>query len=272
MKKHHQRKPKPKAPQPPAGSSAARCEPPARRPTVELDRAQEREERKVGVVSGTPADAFDETQERKRDRWVAIYISVLAVLIAVAATGSNDAMKAAQQAGIQVNDTYGFYQAKLIRESQIKLASDALELKMLENPSLPEPALKQLQTKKTEYDKEINRLEFNRKNGRKELLARAESCDNLRNEALARHPFYDYSGAMLQIAIVLASASIITGARLLLGVSGAVGLFGILLFLNGYTLIYGSPTQNYGKQEALQKAYPLLRRWEAFNIAKCPVE
>jgi Domain of unknown function (DUF4337) len=273
MKKRQQRKPRPKVPQRPPASPAARgSECSFKSPAVELDRAHESEERKVGVVSGTPADTFDETQERKRDKWVAIYISVLAVLIAIAATGSNDAMKTAQQAGIQVNDTYAFYQAKLIRESQVKLASDALELKTLENPNLPETALKQIQDKKAGYDKEIARLEFNRKNGRKELLAKAESCDNLRNIALAQHPFYDYSGAMLQIAIVLASASIITGARLLFGVSGAVGLFGILLFLNGYTLVYGSSTQSYDKIQTLRKAYPLLHRWEALKIAKCPVE
>jgi len=273
MRKHHQRKPKPKAPKKPAINPAARtADPQVHSAAIELERGHNREERKVGVVSGTPADTFDETQERKRDRWVAIYISVLAVLIAIAATGSNDAMKAAQQAGIQVNDNYAFYQAKLIRESQIKLASDALELKTLENPNLPGPALNQIQARKAEYDKETVRLEFNRKNGRKELLARAESCDNLRNIALAQHPFYDFSGAMLQIAIVLASASIITGARLLLGVSGAVGLFGILLFLNGYTLVYGSPTQSYDKFQTLRKAYPLLHRYEALKIARCPVD
>jgi hypothetical protein len=261
MKKNSQRKPRPRVPSGPAASQGG-----AERPE------HEREERKVGIATGTPADTFDETSERKHDKWVAIYISVLAVLIAITLTGSNDAMKTAQQAGIQVNDNYAFYQAKLIRQSQLKVASDQFEIKALETPNMPEPARKLLETKKADYDKEISRLEFNRKNGRKELLARAESCENLRNIALAQHPFYDYSGAMLQIAIVLASASIITGARLLLGVSGAVGLFGIMLFLNGYALVYGAPSQSYSKLEALQKALPLLHRYEALNISRCPIE
>ncbi len=77
---------------------------------------------------------------------------------------------------------------------------------------------------------------------------------------------------MLQIAIVLASASIITGARLLLGVSGGVGLFGILLFLNGYALVYGSPSQSYDKLEALRKALPPMHGYEAIKIARCPIE
>jgi Domain of unknown function (DUF4337) len=250
MKKNSQRKPKPKMPQRPAASMKARgaagdC-PPAH------DHGHE--ERKVGIVSGTPADAFDETAERKRDKWVAIYISVLAVLIAIAATGSNDAMKTAQQAGFGVNDNYAFYQAKTIRQQQIKIASDQLELKQQEAPNLPEPAQKLLKSSKSEYDKEFTRLETNGRNGKKELLAKAESCENERSLALAQHPFYDYAMAMLQIAIVLASASIITGTRLLLGGSGIVGIFGILLFLNGYTLLFGMPDFKHKQADALKEA------------------
>ncbi|MGO8953174.1 MAG: DUF4337 domain-containing protein [Rhodomicrobium sp.] len=253
MKKHSQRKPK--VPQRSAATPAARRADTSMQRAAALPASEhEKEERKVGVVSGTPADAFDENAERKRDKWVAIYISVLAVLLAFAATGSNDAMKTAQQAGFQVNDQFAFYQAKTIRQSQIKLASDQLELKMLETPNLPEPVLKHLQTSKADYDKEIARLETNARNGKKELLAKAENCENDRNLALAQHPFYDYSMAMLQIAIVLASAAIITGARLLLGASGFVGLFGILLFLNGYTLVYGEPPLKHDKADALEKA------------------
>lgn len=214
------------------------------------------EEKKVGVVSGTPADSFDDTAELKRDKRVAVYIAVLAVLLAVAATGSNDAMKSAQQAGFQVNDQYAFYQSKYIRQSQLKLASDQLQLKIDETPnlaSLPEAARKLIETKKDEYEKEIDRLETNARNGKKELLAKAEACDNQRTVALAQHPFYDYSLAMLQIAIVLASASIIMGTPLLLYGSFGVGAFGILLFLNGYTLFYGAPELKHDKAEALEK-------------------
>jgi hypothetical protein len=219
-------------------------------------RARE-EERKIGVVSGTPADAFDETAERKHDKRVAIYISVLAVLLAIAATGSNDAMKNAQQSGFQVNDQYAFYQAKTIRQGQIKIAADQLQIQLEETSkpdAVPAAARKLMEANKAEYDKEVARLETNGRNGKKELLAKAESCENERNLALAQHPFYDYSMAMLQIAIVLASASIIMGTQLLLYASGGVGALGILFFLNGYTLFYGVPEVKHEKAEALEKA------------------
>ena len=245
MKKKQPRNTHPRPQQPAAASSGGQAH------------ATKKEEKKVGVVSGTPADAFDETAELKRDKKVAIYISVLAVLLAIAATGSNDAMKTAQQAGFQGNDHYAYYQSKYVRQSQLKLANDQLELKLDETPnleSLPEAARKLIQTKKAEYDKEIQKLETDGRHGKTELLAMAESCDNQRKLALAQHPFYDYSMAMLQIAIVLASASIVMGTSFLLYGSFGVGAFGILLFLNGSTLFYGGPELKHDRADALEKA------------------
>jgi hypothetical protein len=71
--------------------------------------------------------------------------------------------------------------------------------------------------------------------------------------ALVQHPFYDYSMAMLQIAIVLASASIIMGTPFLLYGSFGVGTFGVLLFLNGYTLFHGAPELKHDKADGLDK-------------------
>jgi Domain of unknown function (DUF4337) len=250
MRKNNNRRPKTRTFQQGAGVSTMTRE------RLGETAEQEESERKVGVVSGTPADAFDESKELKRDKWVAIYISVLAVLLAIAATGSNDAMKIAQQAGFGVNDTYSYYQAKSIRQSQVKWSDDFLQLNAAEasaSNGAPENVRKLLESKKAEYEKEIARLESDGRNGKKELLAKAENCDNERKIALAQHPFYDYSMAMLQIAIVLASASIITGTRLLLAGSGLVGLFGVLFFLNGFTLVIGAPEAQHKHADELAK-------------------
>lgn len=258
MKKNNNRKPKPRASQPkaPASGVIQRLGAPHPDHAAGAHETQLSHERKVGVVSGTPADSFDEAAERKHNKWIAIYISVLAVLLAIAATGSNDAMKTAQQAGIGVVDTYSFYQAKTIRQSSIKLAVDELDLKAAETantPNLPENAKKLIETNKAAYQTEISRLESNGRNGKKELLAKAERCDNDRKVALAQHPFYDYSMAMFQIAIVLASASIVAGTRLLLLASGLVGVFAVLLFLNGYSLVFGFPELKHERADELAK-------------------
>lgn len=251
MKKKQPRTTRTLTPRGQPAPSATRAEPEAKQA-----RPQEKE-KKIGVISGTPADAFDEAAEHKHDKRVAVYISVLAVLLAIAATGSNDAMKNAQQAGFGVNDQYAFYQAKTIRQSQIKLAADQLQLRMEETAKIDgfsETAKKLAETNKGAYDTEVQRLETNGRNGKKELLAKAEACENDRNLALAQHPFYDYSMALFQIAIVLASTSIVMGTPLLLYGSGAVGALAILFFLNGFTLFYGSPELKHERVEALEKA------------------
>jgi hypothetical protein len=44
------------------------------------------------------------------------------------------------------------------------------------------------------------------------------------------------------------------GTRALLYGSWGVGIFGVLLFLNGFTLVYGGPELKQDKQAELEKA------------------
>ena len=54
-------------------------------------------------------------------------------------------------------------------------------------------------------------------------------------------PYFDYAEAFLQIAVVLASASIVLKNGSLLWGSGFLSLLGILLMLNGFTLAVTIP-------------------------------
>jgi hypothetical protein len=58
---------------------------------------------------------------------------------------------------------------------------------------------------------------------------------------LRKDPYFDWSEALLQIAIVLASVHLIIGNMPLLAMSGGLGLLGVLLMLNGFTLIIKLP-------------------------------
>jgi len=53
--------------------------------------------------------------------------------------------------------------------------------------------------------------------------------------------YFDWSQAMLQIAVVLASVHLIIGNFFLLGLSGGLGALGVLLMLNGFTLLVPLP-------------------------------
>jgi hypothetical protein len=59
--------------------------------------------------------------------------------------------------------------------------------------------------------------------------------------ALRKDPYFDWSQALIQIAIVLASVHLIIGNFVLLGVSGGLAGLGILLMLNGFTLLVSLP-------------------------------
>ena len=62
-----------------------------------------------------------------------------------------------------------------------------------------------------------------------------------RDVALRKDPYFDWSQALLQIAIVLASVHLIIGNLWLLGLSGGLGALGVLLMLNGFTLAVTLP-------------------------------
>jgi Domain of unknown function (DUF4337) len=58
---------------------------------------------------------------------------------------------------------------------------------------------------------------------------------------MKRDPYFDFSQALLQIAIVVASVAIIARGNFLLVVSGVVGALGVLLTFNGFTLMFAFP-------------------------------
>jgi hypothetical protein len=63
--------------------------------------------------------------------------------------------------------------------------------------------------------------------GRKELAARAKASEAKRDRALAAYHHFEMGSGATQIAIVLASAAIITGVSVLAWVAGALGVVGI---------------------------------------------
>jgi hypothetical protein len=187
-------------------------------------------------------DGLDPTSDVTPNRLTAIYIAVLAVLIAITSVGGDNATKDMIRASIEAADTYAFYQAKTIRQTTIRTMADEFELR-LADASVPEPLRQKLQEKLTSYRATADRYESEPAtgDGKKELLAKAHSLEAQREIALKRDPYFDFGGALLQIAIVLASASLILGGSLLRWVSGVLGVLGALLTLNGFLLLVEIP-------------------------------
>jgi hypothetical protein len=187
-------------------------------------------------------EALDPARETSPGRLTAIYIAVLAVLIAVTSVGGDNATKDMIRSSIQAADTYSFYQAKTIRQTTIRTVADDFELR-LADPAVPEPTRQKLQEKLASYRATADRYESEPSTGegKKELLAKARALEAQRELSLKRDPYFDSAGALLQIAVVLASASLILGGPILLWVSAALGLVGTLLMINGFALLVEVP-------------------------------
>lgn len=65
--------------------------------------------------------------------------------------------------------------------------------------------------------------------GKKELKEKARGLEIERAEAKARSPWYTYTGSLLQIAIVLLTASILSVSEKLFHASAGVGALGCLM-------------------------------------------
>lgn len=178
-----------------------------------------------------------------RNKWVGVYIGVLAVLLAICGVGGGNATKDATRTNIEASNTWAFFQAKNIRRNTLMAAADEFELMLAAQPNMPADGKTKVAAKVKEYREQIQKLTSDpvKKEGLDELFARAKALEVDRDIALAKDPYFDWAQAMLQIAIVLASVHLIIGNFALLSMSGGAGLLGILLMLNGFTLAVKLP-------------------------------
>ena len=182
-----------------------------------------------------PAHASHETMFR---RLTAIYVGVVAMLLAIATLGGAEATKEMLNANIHASDTYAFYQAKNIRQTLYQISAAELELLAGGGAISGDAAAKAAELVKryrdtaARYDSDPTTGE-----GKKELLAKAHEWEHTRDHARAQLPNFEYAEALFQIAIVLGSVAIVAVSPWLLGFSGTLATVALLLTVNGYLLV-----------------------------------
>jgi len=187
---------------------------------------------------------FEEKENREDSfrRRVALLISVLAMLLAIVSAAGGKTAKEMITAAIGASDSWAFYQAKSIRQTSYQLAGDEIETLLLANPGLSEEARKTLTERQTHYRDTVKRYDSEADgSGKKELQEKARELEHERDVATAREPYFAFAEALLQIAIVMASAAVATGARFLIKLAAGVGVVGVLLALDGWTLLLALP-------------------------------
>lgn len=182
----------------------------------------------------------------------AIVIAVQAMLLAISSLGGDNATKEMVNANIHASDTWGFYQAKNIRQTANQIAAEELEATLLlHGGALRGDERQRIQRIIERYQGIVARYESEpdpqdpgnplKGEGKKELRARASHWEAKRDHAQAQDPNFDYSSALFQIAIVLGSVSIVANSREILGLSLALGAAAFLLMLNGFFLFLHLP-------------------------------
>lgn len=182
------------------------------------------------------------SETRTRDRWIGVYIGVLAVVLAICAMGGANAAKEANHSNIEATNTWAFFQAKNMRRHVLRLQVDELELQLAAGDV--SPTLRQaIETKVAAYKKLDQDLtsDPNSNEGLDELFHRGKALEAARDLAASRDPYFDWGEALLQIAIVLGGVAIISGGSMLIGFSFIVGLAGLAMTINGFTLLVPLP-------------------------------
>ena len=173
----------------------------------------------------------------------AIYLGIVAMLLAITSLGGSNATKVMLNANIQASDIYGYYQSKYIRQTGYQTTAEELEAQLLAQPDMAQTAKDKFGETIRRYRSRAERYESDPSTGegKKELLARAKEWEAKRDHAAERDPNFDFAEALFQIAIVLGSVSIVAASRALTKLSGGLTVVASLLMINGYFLIVHLP-------------------------------
>ena len=171
---------------------------------------------------------------------VALLIAILAALLAFSETLGKSAQTEALSRNIEAANLWSFFQAKTIRMTTVRTALEQAEVQL---PSVSGEAKQVLSKRIDDWRKTAARYdtEPDTGEGRKELAQRAKMAESRRDRSLAAYHNYEVASAALQIAIVLASAEVITGAGFLVWIAAALGVVGFAFTVIGYvapTLIH----------------------------------
>jgi hypothetical protein len=164
------------------------------------------------------------------NKGVALFIAVLALVLAFAETLGKASQTSALAQHIEASNLWSFFQAKTIRQTTIRTAAEEMEAQY--EGKAPEAVKKQVEAWKKTAERYQSEPETNE--GRKELMARAKQSEAKRDRAMSAYHQYEIASAAVQIAIVLASAKIITGVVALLWLAYGLGAIGVVFSLIGF--------------------------------------
>jgi len=183
------------------------------------------------MASAAPDVTENNQPTSKINKRIALLIGILALLLAFSEIGGKNAEQDALAKNIEASNLWAFFQAKTIRGTTLRTAADAMEVEIAgaTDPATRERLQKRIDGWKATIARYESEPETNE--GRKELIARAKAAEAKRDISSARDDKYDIVSGLLQIAIVVSSAAIITGVALLAWTGVGLGVLGLALMV-----------------------------------------
>ena len=183
----------------------------------------------------------EELEGQKKDvfsKRVALCTALFAVILAITSLGGNNAAKHMMLSQQQSSNLWAYYQSKVTREHLYRVEKQKAEAQLVERGSAMNAQARDLYEK----NRQVYAAEEKRYGVEKlEIEQNAKKLEQQRDIGIAKDPYFDYAEVLLQIAIVMASISILSGSRPVFGISIACAILGSFLCLNGYLLLVQLP-------------------------------
>ncbi len=154
-----------------------------------------------------------------------LVIVIMALFMAITTYFSNSYSGAVLKNMLKATDTYSFYQSKSIKQT---IAEGQLEDAKL---TKDKARIEKLEAKIARYESDPEKGE-----GKKELLAKAQAYEAVRDDAARHSPWLTFASMAFQLAIVLLSASILAVNNKMYKISEVVAVIGVLLLGQGIWL------------------------------------
>ena len=163
---------------------------------------------------------------------IALLIAVIALCLALSETLGKGAQTESISKNVESSNLWAFFQAKSIRRTTVQTQADQAKLSLRLAADDATRAALQKQIDDWQKTAARYRSEPQTGEGQDQLAERAKHAEHERDLAMAKYHHFELASAAFQIAIVLASATIITGMIVLAWISGLLALAGI-----GFTAI-----------------------------------
>src|SRR3954470_23004986 len=158
------------------------------------------------------------------NRKIALLIAVIALFLALSETLGKGSQTESISKNVEASNLWAFFQAKSVRRTVVQATSEhaKLSLGLIGDDTAKAALAKQID----DWNKTAQRYRSEPETGEgsEQLAERAKHAEHDRDLAMARYHHYEVASAAFQIAIVLASATIITGMIGLVWVSGLLAL------------------------------------------------